>query len=162
MVTIGDQFCRGIVKIVVGKDFLFQADAIDLAVKHFEEYGEADSRVIIMVTDGEDNIEYQTQSRLRQMLREHGIRFYLVGIGENLANKDVDIIKFANSVGGHVFRVEDTQWLNQVFQTIDELEKSEVTISELETRDDVFFYFAWLALASLGLFFLSNAVIIRR
>lgn len=135
---------------------------IDLAVKHFDEYGEAQSQVLIMVTDGEDNIDYATQRRLSTLVRENGIRFYLVGIGETLANKDVDIIKFADSVGGHVFRVEDTESLNQVFATIDRLEKSEVTTSQLETRDDVFFYFAWLALGSLGLFFFSNAIILRR
>jgi len=39
----------------------------------------------------------------------------------------VDIYKVAKAVGGRVFRVEDTQSLNDCFATIDKLEKSELT-----------------------------------
>lgn len=135
---------------------------IDLAVEHFQEFAQAKSRVLVLVTDGEDDIDPETKRRLIKLVQENNIRFYLVGIGETLARKDVDIIRFAADVGGHVFRVEDTSSLNKCFETIDRLEKSELTVSELETRDDVFFYFAWAAVACLGLFLLSETFILTR
>ncbi len=135
---------------------------IDLAVQHFADYGQAKSRVLIMVTDGEDEIDPYTMQRLITLIKENNIRFYLVGIGETLARQDVDIYKVANAVGGKVFRVEDTESIKNCFDTIDKFEKSEVTVSQIETRDDVFFYFAWGAAACLGLFLLSEAVILTR
>jgi len=135
---------------------------IDLAAEHFKESGQAKSRVLILVTDGEDDIDSQTERRLIQVLQENNIKLYLVGIGETLAQKEVGIVKLANRVGGSVFRVENTEALNDCFATIDRLEKSAVTISEQETRNDVFFIFAWAALGFLGLFLLSEVFVLTR
>lgn len=135
---------------------------IDLAAEHFRESGQAKSRVLILVTDGEDDIDPDTERRLISVLKENNIKLYLVGIGETLARQDVGIIKLANRFGGHIFRVENTESLNDCFATIDRLEKSAVTISEQETRDDVFFIFAWAALGFLGLFLLSEVFILTR
>jgi len=135
---------------------------IDLAAEHFKESGQAKSRVLILVTDGEDDIDADTERRLIKVLKDNDIKLYLVGIGETLAQKDVGIIKLANRFGGNIFRVENTESLNDCFATIDRLEKSEVTISQLETRDDVFFIFAWAALGFLGLFLISEVFILTR
>ncbi len=135
---------------------------IDLAAEHFRESGQAKSRVLILVTDGEDSIDEVTKRRLMKILAENNIRLYLVGIGETLAKKDVGIIQLTNEYGGHIFRVEDTNSLNRCFETIDRLEKSEVTSSQLETRNDVFFYYAWPAAIFLGLFLLSELFILTR
>ncbi len=135
---------------------------IDLAVQHFKESGQAKSKVLVLATDGEDDIDSVTASRLAKLVAENGIRFYLVGIGETLTRKDVGIVKLTQRIGGQMFRVEDAQSLVKVFETIDKLEKSEVTISQMETRNDVFFIFAWAALASLCLFLLSEIFVLTR
>jgi Ca-activated chloride channel homolog len=138
------------------------AGPFDLAVEHFKDAGQAKSKVLILVTDGEDDIDGETVYRLAALLQENNIRFYMVGIGETLAQKRVGIVKFTERVGGRMFRVEDTQSLQECFETIDRLEKSEVTISQLETRDDVFFIFAWAALVSLGLFLVFEVFVHTR
>jgi Ca-activated chloride channel homolog len=135
---------------------------LDLAVQHFKESGQAKSKVIIMVTDGEDEIDTATQQRLIKLLKENNIRFYLIGVGETLTHKDVDILKVADGVGGKVFRVEDASSMAECFATIDKMEKSEVTVSQIETRDDIFFYFVWAALGAFGLFLLSEIFILTR
>ena len=48
------------------------------------------------------------------------------------------------------------------FATIDRMEKSEVTVSQMETRNDVFFYFVWAALVAFGLFLLAEVFILTR
>ena len=135
---------------------------IDLAVAHLLERGEARSKAIIMITDGEDQIQGYTRMRIRDLLVQNDIRLYLVGIGETLAKRDVDIIGLAESVGGEVFRVEDAESLRHCFETIDELEKSAVSSSELETRDDIYHYFAWPALAVFLLLLVVEAMILVR
>lgn len=128
---------------------------IDLAVEHFKESGQAKSKVLILATDGEDDIDPLTEDRLIKLVLQNDLRLYLVGIGETLARKDVGIVKLTERLKGRIFRVEDAKSLLDCFETIDQLEKSEVTVSQMETRNDVFFYFAWAALASLGLFLVS-------
>jgi len=135
---------------------------IDLAVEHFKESGQAKSKVLILVTDGEDDIDPETKSRLVNLLAKNNIRLYLVGVGETLATKDVDIVKVADAVGGKVFRVENASSMADCFAAIDRMEKSEVTVSQMETRNDVFFYFVWAALVAFGLFLLSEIFILTR
>lgn len=135
---------------------------IDLAVEHFQENGQADARVLILVSDGEDMLSAHTKARLAELIHENRIRFYMIGIGETLAKNDVDIIKLADSVGGTVFRVEDADSLDRCFQKINEMEKSAITISQLDTSDDVFHYFAWAALVSLALLLTAEAFILTR
>jgi Ca-activated chloride channel family protein len=135
---------------------------IDLAVQHFKDYGQAKSKVIIMVTDGEVQIDSSTVNRLITIMRENNVRFYLIGIGETLAHTDVDIYRVANGVGGKIFRVEDSQSLNAVFAQIDRLEKSEVSVSQLEVNDDVYHIFVWGALVMFLMFLLSEAFIMSR
>jgi len=135
---------------------------IDLAVEHFKESGQAKSKVLILVTDGEDDIDPETKSRLVNLITKNNIRLYLVGVGETLATKDVDIVKVADSVGGKVFRVENAGAMADCFAAIDRMEKSEVTVSQMETRNDVFFYFVWAAIVAFGLFLLSEIFILTR
>lgn len=135
---------------------------IDLALEHFKDVGQAQSRVLIMVTDGEDQMSGYTQMRLTKILRENNIRLYLIGIGETLARKDVDIIRLASQVDGKVFRVEDTSSLEECFKVIDQMEKSAISVSQIDTSEDVFHYFAWAALVSLALLLVAEAIILTR
>ncbi len=135
---------------------------IDLAVQHFKESGQAKSKVLILATDGEDEIDPMTEDRIIRLVKENDLRLYLVGIGETLARKDVGIVKLTERLQGRIFRVEDAQSLLDCFNTIDTLEKSEVTISQMETRNDVFFYFAWAALASLALLLICEIFVSTR
>jgi|AGTN01.3.fsa_nt_gi von Willebrand factor type A domain. len=135
---------------------------IDLAAEHFKESGQAKSRVLILVTDGEDDIDPQTKQRLARILKDNNIRLYLVGVGETLVQKEVGIIQLAKQVNGQIFRVEDADSIAKCFETIDNLEKSEVTVSQLETRNDVFFYFAWAALVAFVMFLLSELFVLTR
>ncbi len=135
---------------------------IDLAIEHFRENGQAKSKVLILVSDGEDQIDPATQDRLIKLLTENHVRFYMVGVGETLARNDVDILRLADYVGGRVFRVEDAKSMQDCFDTIDRLEKSEVTVAQMETHEDVFYIFAWAALASLLAFLLSRFIVPTR
>src|SRR4029453_13126890 len=92
-------------------------------------------------TDGEDNISEQTKSRLKGLLQSRGISFYVVGVGQTLAQSDVDIIRFAENVGGKVFRVENTTELEAGFKTIDKMERTVISVTVSNRHGGGFFSF---------------------
>jgi Mg-chelatase subunit ChlD len=124
---------------------------LDAAISHFDEMGKARSRVIIMVTDGEDSIPNDAMKRLTEKMTSHDVHFYVVGVGETLATQKVDIMRLADAVHGHVFRVEKAGDMQQVFEQIDAMERSEIKIASTEKRDERFFYFAFAAFGLLAL-----------
>ncbi|MFO7550994.1 MAG: VWA domain-containing protein [Haliea sp.] len=119
-------------------------DAIGLAVKRLRERP-AESRVLVLLTDGQDTastIGTMDAARLAQGL---GIRIYTIGIGaDQLAlpglfgssfgsrrvnpSSDMDeaaLQEIANTTGGRYFRARDPQELVGIYQLLDELEPIE-------------------------------------
>ena len=135
---------------------------IDAAALHFDERGKAATRVLIMITDGEDRISPDTFARLEKLINERAIRFYVIGVGETLARRDVDIIRLANAVGGQVFRVENGADLVTCFDTIDKMERSEIKVQTTIGFHDVFYHYVLVALAVFLLGALAEAYIVSR
>ena len=135
---------------------------IDLAEEHFNDLGQSQTRVLIMVTDGEDELSSWAMNRLAEIIRKNNIRLYVVGVGETLAKNDVSIIRLANQIGGKVFRVESSQAMVDCFAEIDRLERSPITTALEETRSEIFFYFAGAAAIALMVSLLAGALILNR
>jgi len=135
---------------------------IDLAASHFDERGQAASKVMILVTDGEDYIEASAFDRLVGKLQERNIRLYVIGIGDRLAYRDTDIIRLAEKVGGGVFRVENANDMNKVFETIDAMERSPVEVSTRAVYEDIFVIFALAGLAVLMLGMATEALVVSQ
>lgn len=130
-----------------GKEF---PGPIDMAAQQLKELGQAASKVVILVTDGEDSLGGEAMKRVFDLLSEQNIHFYVIGIGETLAQRDVDITRLAEAVGGKVFRVESTTELNECFAAIDQMERSPISKDVFGSDLSVFFQFAWLALIFLA------------
>lgn len=135
---------------------------IDAAAEHFGERGQASSKVLIIVTDGEESIDDSTMKRLVGLIQARGIRLYVVGVGPSLARRDVDIIRLANTVGGSVFRVENNDDMQNCFRSIDELERSPVQVNMRSAYQDRFFIFALIALGLFLLAALAELVIVSK
>lgn len=135
---------------------------IDAACQHFDEQGKAATRVLIMITDGEDQIYPEAFARLQKKLTERGVRFYVIGVGETLARRNVDIIRLADAVGGTVFRVENASDLAKCFDSIDQMERTEVKIMSTIGYHDVFYRYVLVALGVFLLGALAEAFIVSR
>jgi len=132
---------------------------IDAAISHFDEMGKARSKVIIMVTDGEDEIPDDAMKRLTDKMLSRGVHFYVVGVGETLATQTVDIMHLAESVHGHVFRVEKAGDMQEVFAEIDAMERTSVKVASTEKRDERFIYLAYAALGLMALGCFSSMLV---
>lgn len=133
---------------------------LDAAAEHLDEMGRANSRVLIMVTDCEDNLYGDAFSRLEALATKYGLKLYVIVVGASQAQSD--IIHLAEATGGKGFRADSPQDLKDCFETIDKMEQSTVTVETSENREELFFYFAWAAIGLILLGTIGEALILRR
>ena len=144
-------------------------DAIGLAVKKLRDRPEG-SRILILVTDGE-NTEGSLPPKLAAQLAAHeGIRIYTIGVGSKglvpfmeagrvtQVKMEIDeelLTEVAGITGGEYFRATDTRALEQIYQRIDALEKTQAEARTALIPRPLYRWplgLALLALLLLGLF----------
>ena len=115
-------------------------DAIGLAVKHLR-HRPAEERVLVLLSDGANNVGTLEPLRAAEIAAEEGVRVYTIGIGSGEqmvqtpfgprrvgGNAELDertLHAIAEQTGGHYFRARDTAGLLEVYQRIDALEPTE-------------------------------------
>ncbi len=141
----------------------------------------AKSRVVIILTDGANNCGEISPVTAAQMAEAMGIRVYTVGLGTNRvapypvpvaggvqyvnipAEIDEKTLKtIASTAGGRYYRATNNRELRQIYDDIDKLEKSKLTVERFSKRYDVFVPFAFAALVVLLLEVLLRTTLLRR
>ena len=139
----------------------------------------AKSKVIILLTDGENNMGEIAPQTAANLASAFGIRVYTIGVGtkgmapypfktafgtqyQNVeVHIDEDMLReIANLTGGKYFRATNNQKLKNIYAEIDKLEKSKIDVKHYSTKQEEYFWFALFA----GLFlvleiFIRNAVL---
>jgi len=121
---------------------------------------EAKSKVIILMTDGVNNTGYIDPQTAMEMAKSENIRVYTIGIGRNgtapypipdpytgrTVYRDMEVqideslLKaIATGTGGNYYRAENNRELEQIYKTIDELEKSRINVSAYTPKEELFF-----------------------
>jgi Ca-activated chloride channel family protein len=114
-------------------------DAIVLAIKRLREK-QQDSRVLILLTDGENTSGEVSPARATQLAVSQKLKIYTIGIGADLIisssafrtrsqkNTSIDeetLTEIAEATGGQYFRAHDTEELKEIYQLIEKLEPIE-------------------------------------
>lgn len=128
------------------------------AVNRLKE-SEALSKVIILLTDGENNAGYQSPELAAELAKEFGIRVYTIGVGsgrETLmpssplpggrytfkptrGTVDDDLLAYiAQTTDGRYFRARDPEELASIYDYIDELEKTEIETTVKKIYEEQF------------------------
>lgn len=134
------------------------------------------SRVVILLTDGRNNAGEIAPQMAAQIAKEMGIKVYTIGVGTNgqvpypqdtpfgqrivYAQLDLDedtLREVAEITGGKYFRATDTDELEQIYSTIDSLEKTEIKTKEYHDYEERF-----LPLLVLGILFLLLEIILQK
>lgn len=118
----------------------------------------ARSRVVVLLTDGENNsgnIEPATAARLAQTL---GIRVYTIGAVDSRTRRggqqNVDeraLTEMAKVTGGQYYAADSEETLDEVYKGIDKLEKSRVGRTQFGAYDEYAVYLIVAALAALAI-----------
>lgn len=139
-------------------------DGLATSVSRLKD-SDAISKVIILLTDGVNNsgsLDPRTAAELAKMF---GIRVYTIGVGTQgfapypvqtpygvqMQQMEVQIDEellqqIASTTGGQYFRAEDNKKLREVYDEIDQLEKSKIDIQEFKKKHEKFLPFAMIAL----------------
>ncbi|HSZ84818.1 MAG TPA: VWA domain-containing protein, partial [Puia sp.] len=139
------------------------------------------SKVIILLTDGENNGGLIDPNTAKEMAKAFGIRVYTIGMGtEGFAQVPVQtsngvimqkekvsideklLTQIANETGGRYYRATDNESLHNIYADIDKLEKSKVEITAIKRYTEEFFPFAIAAAAFLFLELILRVTIFRK
>ena len=139
------------------------------------------SKVIILLTDGENNGGLIGPDNAKEIAKAFGIKVYTIGVGTDgfapfpmktpmgiiMQQQKVTIDEklltaIASETGGKYFRAKDNAGLENIYKEINELEKSKVEISTLTRYTEKFFPFVMAALALLLLEIVIRFTLLRK
>ncbi|WP_426479498.1 VWA domain-containing protein [Chryseobacterium sp. CBSDS_008] len=145
-------------------------EGLSVAVNHLIK-SKAKSKVVILMTDGVSNIQNAIPPQIAaELAKNNNIKVYAIGIGTNgyalmPTSQDIfgDLIftetevtidentlrEIAQTTGGKYFRATSNSSLEEVYDEINQLEKSDVKVSKLYNYEEYFKIFLWVALGML-------------
>jgi len=131
---------------------------------------EAKSKVVILLTDGVNNAGYVKPLTAAEIAQEFDVKVYTIGVGSTgdaytpvtrtasgqyrygLSRVEIDerlLNEISTMTNGKYFRATNEQSLQQIYASIDQLEKTEIEVSILKRYKDQFFPFAFFGLICL-------------
>ncbi len=130
-------------------------DAIGLAARRFEKR-EKSNKVLILLTDGQNTAGAISPSEAKELAEQQGITVYTIGVGADKMlvrslfgtrqinpSQELDegmLTDIAKSTGGQYFRARDTESLEQIYQTLDELEPIARESQKMRPQTALFYY----------------------
>ncbi len=141
-----------------------QIGAFQAAINHFRDMGQARTKVIIFVSDGDAGISEKRHRALVEQMSQPGqtIRIYAFVIGEKSAitsPQTESLRKLVAEVGGEIIAAGDASAMRAGFDRINQLEKSKIELEKSVSYRDITFLFLTAGLTLLGLFLASAAVL---
>jgi Ca-activated chloride channel family protein len=144
-------------------------DGLATAVNRIRS-SDAISKVIILMTDGVNNMGALDPLSAAEIAKLYGIRIYTIGVGSmgmapypvqtpfgiQLQNMEVKIDEpllqdIARMTDGRYFRATSNAKLREIYQEIDRLEKSKIDVTEFRRKKDEYFPLVLIAMIILGL-----------
>ncbi len=141
---------------------------------------EAISRVVILLTDGENNSGEIAPVTAAEIAKTYGIRVYTVGVGSigtapypvqtpygvQLRDMEVKIDEatlqeISKITDGRYFRATSNNKLEEIYKEIDALEKSKIEVREFSRKSEEFMPFAIAGLLALVLSLVLRTTIFR-
>ncbi len=124
---------------------------------------EAESKVIVLLTDGENNVHDIAPLEAAELAAERGVRVYTVAAGryryiENWAGRvqrteqhidTTELRKIAERTDGRFYRARDREELEGIYAEIEALERTERNEERFEENYDLY---PWFLIVALGLY----------
>lgn len=126
------------------------------------------SKVVILLTDGVNNRGAIAPATAAELAKTYGIRVYTIGVGtygeapypvqtpfgiqmQNVPVEiDEDVLRqIATLTGGKYFRATDNDKLTQIYQEIDQLEKSKIEVRHFSKKNEKYFVFGLIGMCLL-------------
>ena len=132
-------------------------DGLATAVNRLRE-SEAKSKVVILLTDGQQTAGSLPPLTAAEIAKQFNIRVYTIGVGtvgkapmplKNMFGIEEDVMVpvkidentlrgVAESTGGMYFRATDNQKLKDIYQEIDQLERTKIQVTQYRRKSEKF------------------------
>ena len=126
----------------------------------------AKSKVVILLTDGANNMGDISPLTAAQIAKSLGIRVYTIGVGsKRVAAYEIDattLKSIAATGDGNFYLATNNKELRQIYSDIDKLEKSRILVKKFSKKYEAYQPFAIAALLMLLLEMLLRLTILRR
>ena len=143
---------------------------------------EAKSKVVVLLTDGVNNAGYIRPSTAAGLAKEFGIKVYTIGVGSygqalspvrrrangdymfGIANVEIDedlLRQIAEETGGKYYRAVSEESLQEVYNEIDRLEKTEVEIIVYKRYQELYYWPLVAGVLLLSLLFMLRSTLVR-
>ena len=133
-------------------------DAIGITLKHLQKTNQKNT-VLILLTDGSNTAGAVQPIDAANQAKKMGLKIYTIGIGQ-VRSKGIDTFLYGNSrdmdvatlqriaeiTGGQFFVASDTNQLNEVYATINQLESNQHDINNYRLREELFYWPLGIAL----------------
>ncbi|MBS1571149.1 MAG: VWA domain-containing protein [Bacteroidetes bacterium] len=141
-------------------------EGLAVAVNHLKK-AKSKSKIIILMTDGENNIENAIPPQVAaELAKSNGIKVYTIGIGTNgyalfptrtdafgdiifteqeVRINEPSLKEIAETTGGKYYRATSNKSLENIYEQINQLEKSDVKNNKLYNYKDYFQYLLFFA-----------------
>jgi Ca-activated chloride channel family protein len=151
------------------------------AVNRLKE-SEAKSKVVILLTDGDNNAGYIQPMTAAEIAQEFKVKAYTIGVGSRgkaltpvsrrsdgeyifgLANVQIDealLERIASLTKGKYFRATDEASLEDIYDDIDSLEKTEIEVTTIKRYSEEFYRFVLFGLILILLEFTMRYTFLR-
>ena len=152
------------------------------AVSHLEQ-SQAKSKVVILLTDGENNTGDISPLMAADLAKQLKVRVYTISLGSDGGSQQVAVLpngqaynaqvgsggageaslrQIAEGTGGLFYKARSTQKLREIYNDIDQLEKTKLKVTNYERRYEAFMPFAAAAMLCLLLEILLRITWFRR
>ena len=143
---------------------------------------EAKSKVVILLTDGDNNAGYIKPITAAEIAREFNVKVYTIGVGSRgkalapvsrrsdgqyifgLATVQIDeelLEQIAQMTGGEYFRATSVKALEKIYADIDRFEKTKIETTTIKRESERFHPFALFGIIFLGLELLLRYTLLR-
>lgn len=151
------------------------------AVNRLKE-SDSESKVVILLTDGVNNAGYIKPIQAAEIAEQIDVKVYTIGVGTmgsaispisrrsdgtyvfGRSRVEIDealLREIATLTGGRYYRATNQTVLEQVYDEIDQLEKTEIEVSVFKRYSEEFRRFLWIGLILLGLEWLLKYTVLR-
>ena len=144
------------------------------AVSRLKE-SKAESKVIILLTDGSNNSGEITPEDAAEIAKEYGVRIYTIGFRTDnevvqtpygiMNNSEFDektLKSIASVTGGEYYRSSSKESLMNIYKEIDQLERTKLEVKHFGTQEEKFMIFAFIAIVSLMLEILLRNIVLKK
>lgn len=141
---------------------------------------QAKSKVIILLTDGSNNTGEIDPMMASDLAKTFGIRVYTIGVGtkgmapypfqtafgiqRQMVPVDIDegtLKSISSNTDGKYFRATDNKSLKAIYEEIDQLEKTKISVQEYSKKNEEYLPFALALLGVMLLEFLVRYLVVR-